>query len=94
MRKLRLNLDALTVETFAPSLRDGMPGGTVRANDYTWDGGSCDTCVCETNEYSCTGGSGPGSRSSDALTCNDHTCLGMGVTCDRDQSSCTCIIPE
>lgn len=40
MNKLKLNLDALRVETFAVSAADEMAGGTVRAHDgsvYTYD---------------------------------------------------------
>lgn len=33
MNKLKLNLDALRVETFAVSAAEGMAGGTVRAHD-------------------------------------------------------------
>ena len=41
MRKMKLQLDALQVETFVAAPRDGGRGGTVRAHAYSDEAGAC-----------------------------------------------------
>ena len=44
MKKLRLSLDALEVETFATYPALALPAGTVRAREEGTDASNCATC--------------------------------------------------
>lgn len=51
MKKLRLNLDALAVESFEPAAGITLPIGTVRAREGadasdTCEGPNCPNCKC------------------------------------------------
>ena len=50
MRKLKLSLDALEVESFDVTARAPAPGGTVRAHETT---GAQIICDCETQGFEC-----------------------------------------
>ena len=73
MKKLALDLEALTVESFHPAPRDTRADGTVHAHE------SGDT-ECETEWASC--------YQSVCVTCGD-SCHGscMGPSCDRPTCS-------
>jgi len=50
MKKLRLNLDALAVETFEPAAGIPLSTGTVRAREDasdTCEGPNCPNCKCK-----------------------------------------------
>lgn len=72
MRKLRLNVDALAVESFAPAADEQVPRGTVQAhqptnpNAHTCDPlvGTCFGFTCF-RTCICTGPANPGG-------CGDH----------------------
>jgi hypothetical protein len=68
MRKLKLQVENLSVESFVTASPDGKPG-TVhgRADDCTWFA----TCLCKTNYYQC--GTGPHTIYSCTYT-NDYRC--------------------
>ena len=69
MKKIRLNLDALAVETFATTTDDGRDRGTVRGHDSDGSGIGCislgcdsvsglEQCICEqqiatNNQWTC-----------------------------------------
>jgi len=60
MKKIRLDMDALAVETFATTKDDGAGRGTVRGHDSAGSGIGCvsmgcdsasglEQCICENN---------------------------------------------
>jgi hypothetical protein len=51
MEKIRLNLDALAVETFATTKDDGADRGTVRGHDSGGSGVGCASLGCESVSY-------------------------------------------
>lgn len=51
MRKLKLDVENVTVESFAPESARGEPGGTVRAHDFDHTRGGHNTCY-----FSCAAG--------------------------------------
>lgn len=91
--KLKLNLDALEVETFAPDAH-GRERGTVMGRacsdatcyqlrcDITWDGPG----TCEATEVNCSGGTGGTGGTGTAPNTNDATC------CTGFQIRCSCVI--
>lgn len=61
MRKLKLHLDGLRVESFAPQ-GGGLVGGTVRGHDDTEDCRMTPVCTaypCLSQDYSCRGSCAP-----------------------------------
>ena len=75
MRKLRLNVDALAVESFAPAADEPVPRGTVQAHQPTNpNANTCDPLVGTCFGFTCfrtcicTGPANPGG-------CGDHVPL-------------------
>jgi hypothetical protein len=80
MKKMKLDWDALDVESFetadAPSLR-----GTVQGNaSYVWEG-----CLTETNENSCPGSCEP-------ATCDDLCTTGTGTSDEPTERGPSCVM--
>ena len=83
MRKIRLAVDALSIESFEPAPEREAPKGTVMGRDASELG---DTCMCTgMYDYTChvntcaayaTCGGYP------EYTC-DYTCEGVGYTCQH-----------
>ncbi|HEY0015690.1 MAG TPA: hypothetical protein VGC13_05205 [Longimicrobium sp.] len=79
MKKLRLNLDTLRVESFSTDRAD-HPGGTVRGYDYTSDCPS-EMAGCTANVY-CDGSSGCGAWTT--TTGPVPTMFSCDVTCQNE----------
>jgi hypothetical protein len=71
MKKLRLDVDALVVETFDTAHRAAR-GGTVRANEQVACPQCCCCPCCCTCDATC------------ANTCDDATCLSCEYTCQNE----------
>lgn len=57
MRKLKLDVDSLAVESFTPESVRGERGGTVNGQDATKGGNTCNNFSCQvgcTFQESCT----------------------------------------
>lgn len=86
MDKLKLNLDDLVVETFAPAVRSSQTG-TVHAHGSGPFTDECDSCGVETG---CGGGCGTGPSDCGSCGCPSNTCYGYW-TCDGvDTCNRTC----
>lgn len=80
MKKLKLQVENLAVDSFATSARDGQAPGTVHGrDDCTWFA----SCLCKTAYYNC--GTGPHTIHSCTYT-NDERC-------GRDTSFEECATP-
>ncbi|WP_420125025.1 hypothetical protein [Longimicrobium sp.] len=79
MKKIRLDLDALSVETFSTTGGEAEARGTVKAHrpDYTqgWDCQSID--ICETGDCATYAESECGTCATLCATCYEYSC---GVT--------------
>jgi hypothetical protein len=84
MKKLRMRVDELQVESFPTGGHDGRRRGTVRGHgeDCTW----VDTCLCHTAYHQC--GTGMETIFSCEYTLDDQ-CLRTAVDC-RDTSYAQC----
>lgn len=82
MRKIRLELDALEVDTFATTPGGPRPAGTVRAADSEQEYSMGDTCdLCQTEDIGLCNGYGE----TEAMTCR---CQTGGGTCMYPTNSC------
>jgi hypothetical protein len=90
MKKLKLELDALTVESFEAG--NGSGRGTVRGNNVTYD--SCDPCYPIEPEDSINYcGPAPTAAGTCGGTCQGTCSCGcwntrVGWTCDPNQTEC------
>jgi uncharacterized iron-regulated protein len=93
MEKLKLSMDDLVVESFAPA-GPSREVGTVHANvsgPYTYECYNCglDSDDCEPGTYGCT------NTCYDRLTCGVNTCDPNAYTCDGDTCfNDTCSFPQ
>ena len=92
MRKLRLTLEELSVESFSTAVRPGRQG-TVGGHDLSDTTCQQKFCTCDTVQgptcegtcHASCGGSCDGSCNgcvSYGGTCNDYTCVSCEGTCD------------
>lgn len=70
MRKIRLNLDALTVSTFVTTDEGGEGRGTVQANSGTTANSNATGCPDITCAYDCWGG-----RETERCTMRTSCCI-------------------
>ncbi|HEX5871680.1 MAG TPA: pinensin family lanthipeptide [Longimicrobium sp.] len=77
MRKLKLDLDHLAVESFETNAADGAQRGTVRGFNPTCENSCLDTCY-----YTCGG--------SCAGTCTEPTCITCHTYCEQESAVNAC----
>jgi hypothetical protein len=100
MRKLKLDLDQITVDSFDPNPSEGVRRGTVQGFGPTpvfTCPLTCDTCYntcasCDgTCENSCAGTCYYTCGGSCGGTCNEPTCITCQTNCEQD--SCVYVCP-
>ncbi|HEX8691074.1 MAG TPA: hypothetical protein VF746_01430 [Longimicrobium sp.] len=79
MKKLRLDLDALVVESF-DTARGAERGGTVRANEQEY----CPYCCCCPCCCTCCNTCCATCPATCQNTCDDATCLSCEYTCQNE----------
>lgn len=98
MKKLKLNLDDLRVESFETSPaapKDGTVHGYAETYEYTICGLTCDaTCAGQsTCDLGCGGQSTTlcGGGGTEDFTCNDYSCqyTSPGCSCNTEGPGCT-----